>query len=117
MSMQQMALQERRRSATSPDYREAACATPRHPGGLEADRHCNSDPPLPPPDFHHYANAHGFVSDGGRSLSTGHDARLSEHAATTRPRMATRGFVPQDSSGDNTIVCKFATWHDHAREV
>jgi hypothetical protein len=117
MSMQESALRGRQRSAKTPDYREAACATPRHPGGLEADRYVNSDPPLPPPDLHHYANAHGFVSDGGRAPAAGQDARPSGHAATTRLRMATRGFVLQDSSGGKTIVCRFATSSDHAREV
>jgi hypothetical protein len=91
-------------------------ATPRHPGGLEADLDRNADPPLPPPDFHHNANAHGFLSDGARALATGHDARPSEHAATMRARNATRGFVLQDSSGGKTIVCRDAASQDHARD-
>lgn len=117
MSMQGIALQVRRRSASSPGHRGAACATPRHPGGLEADLYFDPDPSLPPPDFHHYANAHGFLSDGARAFATRHDARPSGHAATMHPRNATRGFVLQDSSGGKTIVSKAATSTDHAREV
>jgi hypothetical protein len=103
-------------SGNEPGYREMVRAIPRLPGGLEADFYFNSDPPLPPPDFHHDANAHGFPSDGGRALATGHDARSSGHAATMRPRKATHGFVLQDSSGGKTIVCKPATSPDHARQ-
>jgi hypothetical protein len=115
--MQEMALQVNAMSGSSPGYRGMVCATPRHPGGLEADLHVDSDPSLPPPDFHHYANAHGFLSDGARALATGHNARLSGHAATMRPRNAAHGFLHQDSSGGKKIVCRDAASPDHAREV
>jgi hypothetical protein len=114
--MQKIALQARAMGGIGPGYREMVHAIPRLPGGLEADLYFNPDPPLPPPDFHHNANAHGFLSDGGRALATGHDARPSGHAATTRPRNATNGFVLPDSSGGKTIVCKAATSSDHERK-
>jgi hypothetical protein len=112
-----MALQVTAMSGSYPGHREMVGPIPRHPGGLEADHYCNPDPPLPPPDFHHNANAHGFLSDGGRALATGHDARASGHAATIHSCEATRGFVLQDSSGGKTIVCRDAALPDHAREV
>ena len=117
MSMQEMNLQWAVRGASSPGHQGMVIAILRHPGGLEADLYFDPDPSLPPPDFHHYANAHGFLSDGMRALATGHDARPSGHAATMRPRNATRGFVLRDSSGGKTIVCRSATSTDNAREV
>jgi len=112
-----MALQVKTMSGRYSGYWEMVRAIPRLPDGLEADLSFDPDPPFPPPDFHHYADAHGFHSDGGRALATGHDARPSGHAATRRPRNAMRGFVLRDSSGGKTIVCEAATSPDHAREV
>jgi hypothetical protein len=115
--MHEIAVQRAAGSAYLPSDQGMNFATPWHPDGLEADRHFNSDPSLPPPDFHHDANAHGFLPDGVRALAIRLDVRPSGHASTIRPRNATRGFVLQDSSSGKTIVRRNATWTDHAREI
>ena len=112
-----MALQVWGMGGNSPGYREMVRAIPRLPGGLEADHYCNPDPPLPPPDFHHNAYAHGYFSDGGGALAKGHHAPSYGHAATRRSRHAKRGFVLRDSSGGNTIAWLTAASANDAREV